>query len=166
MSKNIEMNYFNGSGYEVLYPQTNLANVLDYSNYLYNKTEIDSKVGDLSNRISSVETEMGNIDTTIEDKISELDSFSIFSVVLNINFSSATSGNVTLNKKVADCNTIIVDFRNVSGFSANDTWFFNSQFTTNVGSSFFLIYNIVELSNKKLCIQVITHNPVVLLSIL
>ena len=36
--KNIEMNYKNENGYDVLYPQSVLGNVIDWQNSIYNKT--------------------------------------------------------------------------------------------------------------------------------
>ena len=39
---NIEMNSFNGSSYDQLYPQTLLNNISDWANNIYSKTEIDN----------------------------------------------------------------------------------------------------------------------------
>ena len=41
MSKNIEMNYFNGSGYEQLYPRSKMSNISDWNSYVYSKDEIN-----------------------------------------------------------------------------------------------------------------------------
>ena len=39
---NIEMNSFNGSSYDQLYPQTLLSNVSNWNNSIYSKTEVDN----------------------------------------------------------------------------------------------------------------------------
>ena len=39
---NIEMNTYNGSTYDQLYPKTYLSNVLNWSNTIYSKTEVDN----------------------------------------------------------------------------------------------------------------------------
>ncbi len=46
MAKNIEINYKNEGGYEVLYPNVQTASVLDIGNFYYNKTEVDEKIQD------------------------------------------------------------------------------------------------------------------------
>ena len=46
MAKNIEINYKNEGGYEVLYPNVQTANVLDIGSFYYNKTEVDEKIQD------------------------------------------------------------------------------------------------------------------------
>ena len=50
---NIEMNAYNGSSYDQLYPQTLLNNVTDWSNNVYSKTEIDNVLNSFSPTDSS-----------------------------------------------------------------------------------------------------------------
>lgn len=54
MAKNIEMNYYNGSAYEVLYPQTLLNNVENWEQNIYSKTQIDSKFNSVNNEINNI----------------------------------------------------------------------------------------------------------------
>lgn len=44
MAKNIEINYNNGTQYEVLYPKVLLNNVSDWNDSIYSKTEVDSLI--------------------------------------------------------------------------------------------------------------------------
>lgn len=61
MSKNIEMNYFNGSSYEELYPQTNLSNILDWNGQIYSKLEIDSKISPINDSIAFLQENLSPI---------------------------------------------------------------------------------------------------------
>ena len=54
MAKNIEINYKNEGGYEVLYPNVQTASVLDIGNFYYNKTEVDEKIQNGVNYIESI----------------------------------------------------------------------------------------------------------------
>ena len=56
MAKNIEMNYYNGSAYEVLYPQTLLNNVENWEQNIYSKAQIDSKINSINNEINNLES--------------------------------------------------------------------------------------------------------------
>lgn len=42
--KNIEMNYRNESGYDVLYPESILENIVDWQDNIYSKSEVDSQI--------------------------------------------------------------------------------------------------------------------------
>ena len=54
MAYNIQMNYYDGSSYQELYPRTLLSNVSDWRNSIYNKTEVDSIKSTLQNNINNV----------------------------------------------------------------------------------------------------------------
>lgn len=54
MAKNIEINYNNGLGYDVLYPYTTLSNITDWSDSIYSKDEVYSK--------TQVDTLFNNLD--------------------------------------------------------------------------------------------------------
>ena len=56
---NIEMNTYNGSTYDQLYPKTYLSNVLDWSSTIYSKTEVDNIIN-------------SNIENAKEDLIEQL----------------------------------------------------------------------------------------------
>ena len=49
--KNIEMNYRNENGYDVLYPQVQMNNIIRWNNYVYSKSQIDSTVSGLNSSI-------------------------------------------------------------------------------------------------------------------
>lgn len=42
--KNIEMNYRNESGYDVLYPESILENIVDWQDSIYSKSEVDGQI--------------------------------------------------------------------------------------------------------------------------
>lgn len=85
---NIEMNYFNGSGYDQLRPRTILNNVTDWSNTLYSKTQVDSKINTLT---STVDDLNDSIDSINSGKVIPWTSFKSVSIVQN-NISIGTSG--------------------------------------------------------------------------
>lgn len=63
MSRNIEMNYYNGSNYEVLYPSVMMNNIGDWNSKVYSKSEIDSKVSEVNTTVTNLEDKMTNIHT-------------------------------------------------------------------------------------------------------
>ena len=85
---NVEMSYFNGSGYDQLRPRTILNNVTDWSNTLYNKTQVDSKINTLK---STVDDLSDSIDSINSGKVIPWTSFKSVSIVQN-NISIGTSG--------------------------------------------------------------------------
>ena len=42
--KNVEINYFNGVDYDIIRPEISLENVNDWTNSLYNKTEVNGLI--------------------------------------------------------------------------------------------------------------------------
>ena len=52
--KNIEINYMNESGYEVLYPKTTTENLIDFGEVLYTKEEVDGFIAGLSNQVGNL----------------------------------------------------------------------------------------------------------------
>lgn len=85
---NIEMNYFNGSGYDQLRPRTILNNVTDWSNTLYNKTQVDSKINTLKSTVDDLSDSIDNISS---GKVIPWTSFKSVSIVQK-NLSIGTSG--------------------------------------------------------------------------
>ena len=63
MAKQIEMNYKLESGYEVIYPNVILNSVTDWTNSIYSKSEIDSKVSQLSLSINNAQMNPGGWET-------------------------------------------------------------------------------------------------------
>ena len=52
-TRNIEMNYFNGSSYDQLYPNTVMSNVSDWGNYVYSKSEVDGSIGEINAKLNN-----------------------------------------------------------------------------------------------------------------
>ena len=52
--KNIEINYLDVSGYEVLYPKTTTENLIDFGEVLYTKEEVDGFIAGLSNQMGNL----------------------------------------------------------------------------------------------------------------
>ena len=63
--KNIEMNYRNESGYDVLYPESILENIVDWQNSIYSKSEIDNLVQQIQNSLDSFVNQTGNLKVEI-----------------------------------------------------------------------------------------------------
>ena len=81
---NIEMNSFNGTSYDVLYPRTLLNNVTNWSSSIYNKSQVDSKINELNSDISSLESSITSINrdiTSIESDIKDINgSFGLLNI--------------------------------------------------------------------------------------
>lgn len=60
---NIEMNYYNGNSYDVLYPTIPLNNVSDWTNTIYSKSQIDSKINTINSSISENESKIEELDS-------------------------------------------------------------------------------------------------------
>ena len=52
--KNIEINYMNEGGYEVLYPNTTTENLIDFGEVLYTREEVDGFIAGLSNQVGNL----------------------------------------------------------------------------------------------------------------
>ena len=52
--KNIEINYMNGNGYEVLYPKTTTGNLIDFGEVLYTKEQVNGFIAGLSNQVGNL----------------------------------------------------------------------------------------------------------------
>ena len=63
MAYNIEMQYYDGSEYQILNPKTNLNQISDWSNNIYNKTEIDSKVSTINSTVSSLQSSVDSMNS-------------------------------------------------------------------------------------------------------
>ena len=50
---NVEMSYFNGSGYDQLYPRSKMSNISDWNSYVYSKSEVDNTVNGINNKLNS-----------------------------------------------------------------------------------------------------------------
>ena len=74
-TRNIEMNYFNGSGYDVLHPSVTMGNVGDWNNYVYSKSEVDGSIGSVNNSLNSNVSEINGKIDEININIEELNTF-------------------------------------------------------------------------------------------
>lgn len=50
---NIEMNYFNGTEYDQLKPNTVMNNISDWNDYIYSKNEVDESIETISDKINN-----------------------------------------------------------------------------------------------------------------
>ena len=50
---NVEMSYFNGSGYDQLYPRSKMSNISDWNSYVYSKSQVDNTVNGINNKLNS-----------------------------------------------------------------------------------------------------------------
>ena len=62
MAKNIEMNYYNGSSYETVYPKTLASLVL-----MSNETAIETKIENIDSNIESINTEITSLKTSVSE---------------------------------------------------------------------------------------------------
>ena len=68
------MNYKGDSGYEVLYPQSTVGNLTDFSSYMsnnyYNKSQVDSKDTTINNRVTQVDNRVTSVNNNLTALIS------------------------------------------------------------------------------------------------
>lgn len=67
---NIEMNSYDGSQYNQLYPRTLLNNVTDWNGSIYSKSEVDSTINSINTKISNIQSfvNIGNWSILISNK--------------------------------------------------------------------------------------------------
>lgn len=53
---NIEMQYYNGTSYDVLYPNIPLSSVSDWNDSIYSKSEVDSTINSVNTQISNIQS--------------------------------------------------------------------------------------------------------------
>lgn len=81
---NIEMNSFNGSSYDVLYPRTVLNNVTDWANSIYSKSQVDSQINSLESEISGLDLSLSALNRDISSLESEINTLNSGIGLLNI----------------------------------------------------------------------------------
>ena len=95
MSYNIEMQYYDGSEYQVLNPKTNLNQISDWTNSIYSKTEVDSKINTINSTVSSLQSSVNSMNsiattswTLAVSKKSLVNSSGGMSISLGVNLNS------------------------------------------------------------------------------
>lgn len=63
--KNVEINYFNGVDYDIIRPEISLENVNDWTNSLYNKTEVNGLILQIQEDLNSFINQTGNLKVEI-----------------------------------------------------------------------------------------------------
>ena len=107
MSRNIEMNYKTDSGYEVLYPQVQMNNIISWNNYVYSKSQIDSTVSGLNNSINSKanQSDLNALSQIVSQKANQSD----------LNNVSAVAGSKLIKQVEINVeNTNYVDFSDIN----------------------------------------------------
>lgn len=77
---NIEMNSFNGSSYDQLYPKTVMNNISDWKDNVYSKGETDSLLNSINSNINSMQSSISNLENQINKTLTVVN-------LLNKNFS-------------------------------------------------------------------------------
>ena len=67
---NIQMQYYNGGGYDILYPNIPLSSVSDWNSNIYSKSEVDSTINSINTKISNIQSfvNIGNWSILISNK--------------------------------------------------------------------------------------------------
>ena len=131
MAHNIQMNYYDGSSYQELNPRTLLANVTDWQDNIYSKTEVDT----IKNTLQ------GNI-TNIEENILKNINKYIFYTSFNVSTSDTVKGSVIFSDYIYNYKKIIIDFRAVAGRNIY-VKFFNSD-KYNISANNLCVYEVVS----------------------
>ena len=102
---NIEMNSFNGSQYNQLYPQTLLNNIMDWSNTIYNKTETDGFISTINSSISQINNSVSTLNIKQE-------------TIARVNISETSKSSFVVPSTIEDCFLVALhsDIRN--GYSS------------------------------------------------
>ena len=132
MSYNIQMNYFDGSSYQELNPVTLLANVSDWQDNIYNKTEVDTIKNNLQNDINSIKK-------------------FIFQTSFYVNItqpSDSINGDIVFPDYIYNYHKIIVDFSNVSLVQAYIQYFKLLSFPdVGISNSKLIVYEIMSYNS-------------------
>ena len=84
MAYNIQMNYYDGSSYQELNPRTLLANVTDWNNSVYSKSEMDTNLQSITTSFTQQLQELDNkISPIISGNIAPWTKFQTKTVTLN-----------------------------------------------------------------------------------
>ena len=136
---NIEMNLYDGSSYNQLYPQTLLNNVIDWGNNLYNKEEIDNQISEINNEFSSTVKK-----TIIYNKTVSLTNGN--SVALDLKISDLT-GYFIINVKIKPLLIYTGATITLSGPTYRDT---NTYTRISLGSQFLMLIGEEQFNSLSL----------------
>lgn len=116
---NVEMSYFNGSGYDQLYPRSKMSNISDWNSYVYSKSQVDSNISSINGRIDT-------INNTISDMQNDITTISSNYVVQEIgeyNLTSATASLFNIDNYLPEYDFIIMQVTECSSFEpGKDGW--------------------------------------------
>ena len=145
---NIEMNYFNGSGYDQLYPRTNMSNISDWNSYVYSKNQVDED-------ISSLNSTIGSLQSTVSSLNNKVDSITSNFSVSNIGSFRLTTSRTTLfnaNNYINNYQMIIGKITSISGTFANKDYFWIGQNSNQTYQSYLIVnglnYGFVYFSSS------------------
>lgn len=77
MSKNIEMNYFNGNEYEVLYPSVTMGNIGDWNDYVYSKSKVDNIINPIRSTANTALSTAQQAQSTANRVSSKIGNYSV-----------------------------------------------------------------------------------------
>lgn len=109
---NIEMNSFDGSQYNQLYPRTLLNNVTDWNGSIYSKSEIDSELNSVStnfnSKISTITGQISSLNRTVTSLSNTVSTFSAgFKVLGNIAIHNNVSNSFNFPKSIGSYSVLL-----------------------------------------------------------
>ena len=118
---NIEMNSFNGSSYDQLYPQTLINNISNWNSVIYSKEEIDTTV--LQNFQNSITVTQFNLLTTLKPRskaftITLPETISSYSTICFIFDEIATTRSMDFNVYISGDIMVMIDTINIGNGNA------------------------------------------------
>ena len=69
---NVQMQYFNGSSYDSLYPSTYLNNITNWNNSIYSKGEVDGKINSINSNISSINSQISSLTSSVNSSLKKI----------------------------------------------------------------------------------------------
>ena len=129
---NIEMSSYNGASYDQLYPKTLLANVSDWNNSIYSKSEVYSKEESYSKSNLYTKAEVDSqITNTIDAYIPELD-LNKYKEITKVESLRGNKVTITSLKNFNDFSSLAILFDNIL---ISDTDYITCNFL-NTGSAY------------------------------
>ena len=109
---NIEMNSFDGSQYNQLYPRTLLNNVTDWNGSIYSKSEVDSELNSVStnfnSKISTITGQISSLNRTVTSLSNTVSTFSAgFKVLGNIAIHNNVSNSFNFPKPIGSYSVLL-----------------------------------------------------------
>lgn len=133
---NIEMNSYNGTMYDVLYPRTLLNNITDWSSNIYSKSEVDSQI------------------SIIVPELVYNMNLNRFKTLIETSSQSGASGRIILPENNTEYDILIFSFINFQVSSGTDSYL-NVSFGNTVDINNRIVRKRISVSSSTSFIEIV-----------